>query len=479
MKKYSEETQLKILPWLVAVSFFMQMLDSSILNTALPAIADNFGENPLQMQAVVVAYLLSAAVFLPISGWLADRFGAKKIFLAAIILFTFGSLLCAISNSLITLSASRVIQGMGGALLVPVGRLAVLRVYPRKEFVKVLSFIVLPALIGPLIGPALGGFLVQYASWHWIFLINIPIGILCFSAAVFCMPKIKTFDTAKFDWPGFIIFDGAILFLFVFASKTSFCKIAKTHVFLISVILILIYCIYSAKKKNALFNFQMFKNRSFAIGTAGNFFSRLAGGAMPFLTPLFLQTALGFSPAKAGATLLPMGIAAIFAKSIVSSAIKKSGYRKFLIVNTVCLSAFVASMSLIDHNVNYIIMLILLAFFGMANSFQFTAVTTLSLIDLPDSMISGGNTLSSVVMQVSMAAGVALAAYILAAVGHFQETHSFHAGNLLFTFHSTYIIISIVSLLSVFVFIFVPKDAGSKIKDIDKIQQRQTAIGNE
>jgi len=472
MNKHSQDLQFKLLPWLIATAFFMQMLDGSVLNTALPAIAESFGANPLRMQATVIAYMLSVAVFLPVSGWLADKFGVKKIFMTAIVIFTFGSLLCSLSGSIITLSASRVLQGIGGAFLIPVGRLAVLRVYPRSQYVKILSFIVLPALIGPLIGPMVGGFLVQYASWHWIFLINIPVGIVCFIAAIYCMPKIKVFETAKFDWLGFVLFDSAVLLLFAFAARNNFLGISRIIIFYTSAILILAFCLYSIKKKNVLFNLKMFENRSFAIGITGNFFTRLAGGAMPFLAPLFLQTAIGYSPAKAGATLLPMGIAAIFAKSVVTPAITKFGYRNFLIINTAFLSAFVASISLIDNSTPYIAILVLFALFGAANSFQFTAVNALTLIDLPDNMISGGNALLSVVMQVSMAMGVAVAALLLAAVGDLQETKNFHAGNILFTFHSTYIIIGVISFISSIVFFFIQKDAGSKIKDTE------TAITN-
>ena len=475
MKKISEKLQFKILPWLVATAFFMQMLDSSILNTALPSIAESFTENPLQMQMAVIAYMLSVVIFLPVSGWLADRFGTKKIFLTAIIIFTAGSLLCALSYSITSLSVSRIAQGIGGALLVPVGRLAVLKVYPRKQFVQVLSFITLPALIGPLIGPMLGGFLVQYASWHWIFLINIPVGILCFAAALYSMPKIATRSAPKFDWAGFIFFDSAVLLLFLFASKTTFYGISKTHIFLFAVILILLYCVRSVNKKDALFDMKMFGNKSFTIGIAGNFFARLAGGAMPFLSPLFLQTALNFSPLKAGITLLPMGLAAIFAKSLVTPVIKKLGYRKFLTANTIALGIFMASIVFVNGSTPYGVILFLFALFGMANSFQFTAVNTLSLIDLPDSMISGGNGILSVVMQVSMAMGVALAAFLLDKTAGLEIARNAAEQKLIFTFHSTYIIISIISVLSVLIFIFIPKDAGSRIKE-DKTEKQGERI---
>ncbi|MCL2335670.1 MAG: DHA2 family efflux MFS transporter permease subunit [Endomicrobia bacterium] len=458
MKNLSDDLKIKVLPWLVTIAMFMQMLDGSVLNTALPAIAKSFGENPLQMQAVVIAYMLSVAIFLPISGWLADRFGVRKIFTIAVAGFTIGSLLCALSSSLTQLTLARIVQGMGGALLVPVGRLAVLRVYPRSQFVKVLSFIVLPALIGPLIGPTVGGLLVQYATWHWIFLINIPIGIACIAAIFFFMPIIKAVHVHSFDWIGFFLFDSAVLLLFIFSLLHS-----RLYVLLIAVILILLYCLHALNKKNALFDLKMFKVRGCSVGTAGNFFARLGGGSMPFLAPLFLQTALGYNPAQSGLMLLPMGVTAIFAKSIVNSAIIKLGYRKFLLINTFLLGSFIIMLSLITPSAPVYAILAVFSLFGMSNSLQFTAINTLSLIDLPDNMISGGNAMMSVVMQISMAMGVALGAFLLAYIGRFQ-IEAKGAVNILQTFHITYIIIGAVSALSMLVFIFVPKDAGTAIQ---------------
>ncbi len=466
MKKYPEEIKIKLLLWLVAMAMFMQMLDGSVLNTALPTIAADFGENPLQMQLAVISYMLSVAIFLPVSGWLSDRFGIKKIFMLAIAGFSIGSLLCAFSNSLVTLSISRLIQGMGGALLVPVGRLAVLKVYPRSQYVKVLSFIVLPALIGPLIGPALGGLIVEYASWHWIFLINIPFGIICFAATYYIMPYIKPSEKTKLDLKGFILFDCAVLLLFMMSASGNFLLgIERTHIFFAAVIFVLLYCVYAKKKKNALFNLDMFKIKSFSVGTIGNLIVRLVGGALPFIAPLFFQTALGFSPSKAGFALLPLGISAMFAKSISTPVILKLGYRRFLILNTLCLSFFIMLVAFIDPSTPYIVILILYAFIGLANSLQFTAINTLSLIDVPDKLMSGANGMMSVVMQISMAMGVTMTALLLEKVSAIPAVAQSGHTALLSAFHLTYIIIGLLSATGALIFIFVPKKAGTYIKD--------------
>ena len=201
-----DATTKRLLPWVVAIAFFMQTLDGTILNTALPTMAKDFGESPLRMQSIVIAYLLTVALFIPASGWLADRFGTRRVFIAAIVLFSLGSLLCALSPSLPWLTAARVVQGIGGALLLPVGRLTILRAFPRSELLKVLAFVTIPGLIGPLVGPPLGGWLVEVATWHWVFLINLPVGLLGVFAAVRYMPDLRGAVSQKFDWPGFVLF---------------------------------------------------------------------------------------------------------------------------------------------------------------------------------------------------------------------------------------------------------------------------------
>lgn len=203
----------KIISWLVAAAFFMQMMDGTILNTALPAIAGSIGESPLRMQAVVIAYMLTVAILIPASGWLSDRFRAQRVFLGAIVLFSLGSLFCALSNSLTTLVASRIIQGMGGAFMLPVGRLVILKTFPKVQLVWALSFITMPGLVGSSVGPAVGGLLVQYASWHWIFLINLPIGLIGALLVVKYMPVFQPMADDSFDWPGFLLFSSAMVII--------------------------------------------------------------------------------------------------------------------------------------------------------------------------------------------------------------------------------------------------------------------------
>lgn len=449
------------LPWLIAMAFFMQMLDTTIVNTALPTMAASLGENPLQMQSVVISYMLTLAMVMPISGWLADRFGAKNAFFAAILVFTSGSLLCGISSSLDMLVAARILQGLGGALLMPVGRLAVLKLYPRQALVQILSFIVIPALLGPLLGPVVGGVIVQYVTWHWIFLINVPLGMLGAILTLKWMPAMKAEGKIRFDWLGFVLFSSGIVFITLALEATDqfTLPVPAPYIMAAGLGLVAAYWLYAGRADHPLFSYHLFTTKSFSVGILGNLFARLCSGAMPFLSPMLLQLELGYSPFKAGLMMIPLALSAIVAKKFVTGLIKTIGYRSVLIVNSVLLGLATASFALISPETSMIQIIIQFWIFGTVNSIQFTAMSTLTIIDLPDLEASSGNSLFSVVMQVSMTLGVALAAIILnffaASLPEATEGYSLPA------FHYTYIILGLIAVLSSFIFVFTPSQAGS------------------
>lgn len=268
------------LPWIAAMAFFMQALDATILNTALPAIAHSLNRSPLAMQSAIISYTLTVAMLIPVSGWLADRFGTRRIFTLAVSLFTLGSLACALSNSLPQLVVFRVIQGIGGAMMMPVARLALLRAYPRNELLPVLNFVAMPGLVGPILGPVLGGVLVTWATWHWIFLINIPIGI---AGLLYAHKHMPNFTTARrrFDTTGFLLF-GLSLVLFssgieLFGEKIVASWIALT-VIVTSIGLLLLYILHARRTPNPLISLDLFKTRTFSIGIVGNIATRLGTG---------------------------------------------------------------------------------------------------------------------------------------------------------------------------------------------------------
>lgn len=440
---------LRLLPWLVAIAFFMQALDGTILNTALPSMAADLHEDPLRMQTVVIAYLLSVALLIPVSGWIADRFGTRRVFLCAIALFCLGSLLCAMAPTLNWLVAARVVQGCGGALMVPVGRLAVLRVYPRERLVQILSFITIPGLLGPLTGPSLGGWLVEYASWHWIFLINLPVGALGLYLSWKLMPDLRSAQPQRFDAPGFVLFGAAMLLISIALEGMGEMHLSHVRVVLLLLIgmaCLAAYWLRALRVEAPLFPASLFHSRTFAIGLLGNIFARLGSGALPFLTPLMLQVGLGYSPARAGMTMIPLALSAMLAKPMAKPLLDYLGYRRLLVGNTLLLGALIACFALVDQGTAYPLLLVYLGVLGAVNSLQFTAMNTLTLIDLDDRHASSGNSLLSVVVQLSISMGIASAAAMLGGFSS-QEDH-----DVLSAFQATYASVGLLSMLAAVIF---------------------------
>ncbi|MCF7201744.1 multidrug transporter subunit MdtD [Pseudomonas oligotrophica] len=406
----------RVLPWLVAIAFFMQTLDGTILNTALPAMARDLAEDPLRMQGVVIAYMLTVALLIPASGWLADRFGSRRVFFAAIALFTLGSLFCALSGSFSQLVVARVVQAIGGALMLPVGRLVVLRAFPRSEFVRVMTFVALPGMVGPLLGPTLGGWLVQYASWHWIFLINLPVGLLGSLVALRFMPDLRGPERTRFDGPGFVLFGAAMVLITIALEGLGELRLPHARVMLLLAAgsaCLAAYWLRAGRIEQPLFSPRLFRTRSFAVGILGNLFARLGSGALPFLLPLLLQVALGYAPAQAGMMMIPLAVGAMLTKSIARQLIDRLGYRRILVGNTLLLGALIGSLALLDRDTLGLWVLLHLGLIGMVNSLQFTAMNTVTLIGLSNRDAASGNSLLSVVVQLSMSLGVAVAGALL------------------------------------------------------------------
>lgn len=441
----------RVLPWLVAIAFFMQTLDGTILNTALPAMARDLAEDPLRMQGVVIAYMLTVALLIPASGWVADRFGTRRIFFSAIVLFTLGSLLCAMSASFNQLVMARVVQAIGGALMLPVGRLVVLRAYPRSEFVRVMTFIALPGMVGPLIGPTLGGWLVEYASWHWIFLINLPVGLVGCIAALRFMPDLKSSKRMRFDTVGFLLFGGSMVLITIALEGLGEMQMPHARVLLLMVIgsaCLAAYWLRAGHVDEPLFSPTLFRTRSFAVGIFGNLFARLGSGALPFLLPLLLQVALGYSPAQAGMSMIPLALGAMLIKPLAKPLIDRLGYRRILVGNTLLLGSLIASLATIDAHTPTVLLLLQLSLIGMVNSMQFTAMNTVTLVGLSNQNASSGNSLLSVVVQLSMSLGVASAGALL---GGFTVPGA-DGEAVLQAFHLTFLCIGGMSMLAATLF---------------------------
>lgn len=447
------DTTKKILPLILATAIFMQMLDSTILNTSLPAIARDLKESPLDMQNAIISYVLTLAVFMPASGFLADKFGTRKIFVAALLLFTIGSVLCAVSQTLSHLVIARVVQGLGGSLMTPVGRLALIKTFDKKEVVQAMNYAIIPALIGPVLGPLVGGYLVDYLSWHWIFLINIPIGLLGMYLGFRYMPDYKS-EATDFDLKGFLIFAAASLALSLAleglgnAMQTTPVLI----VFVVGFLLLYYYYRHARRDDNPIFPLNLFQIRTFRVGIVGNLATRLGISAIPLLVPLMIQLAYGKSAVISGWIVAPMALTAMFGKSFVVKILNRFGYRNTLLVNTMVIGMIILSLSLPGIDTSVYVFIPLLATLGFFNSVQFTAMNTISIADLRLHLTSSGNSLISVNQQLALGFGTAFGLLVLKLFeGNAGDTVV--SGRAVHTaFQHTFILMGMLTILSGFVF---------------------------
>lgn len=457
------------LPWIAAMAFFMQALDATILNTALPAIAVSLNRSPLAMQSAIISYTLTVAMLIPVSGWLADRFGTRKIFILAVSLFTLGSLLCALSGTLGLLVTSRIIQGVGGAMMMPVARLALLRAYPRSELLPVLNFVTMPGLVGPILGPLLGGVMVTYLTWHWIFLINIPIGILGIIYARKYMPDFTT-PKRRFDLAGFLMFGISLVMISVgielFGERIVSGWLASA-VLAGGVVLLLLYIQHARRHPFPLIGLPIFRTRTFSVGIIGNIASRLGTGCVPFLMPLMLQVGFGYSAIVAGCMMAPTAVGSILAKSTVTQVLRWFGYRKTLVGITIFIGVMIMSFALQSPGANIALMVVPLFILGMAMSTQFTAMNTITLADVTDENASSGNSVLAVTQQLSISFGVAVSAAVLRFYESIESTTVDH-------FHATFLTMGVLSVLSAAVFMLLkPGDGRHLVANRDKASTKR------
>ncbi len=442
-----------LLLWLIATGFFMQTLDATIVNTALPSMAASLHESPLRMQSVIIAYSLTMAIVIPLSGWLADKLGTRCVYFSAILIFSVGSLLCAYAQTLPQLVAFRVVQGVGGAMLLPVGRLAILRTFPAERYLAALSFVAIPGLVGPLLGPTLGGWLVQAASWHWIFLINVPIGMAGCIATYYSMPDARDTAVGPFDINGYLLLTIGMVALSL--SLDGFSGLSMQHALVLVLLILSLACfvaygLYAVRVPAPLFSLDLFKIHTFSVGLLGNLFARIGSGAMPYLIPLLLQVGLDYTAFEAGLMMLPVAATGMFAKQLITRLIMRYGYRNVLLANTLLAGATMASLALLNETTPLWLKITQLALFGGVNSMQFTAMNTLTLKDLGTSGASSGNSLFSLVQMLSMSLGVTVAGGLLAAftnlIPPLTPAHSLSA------FHATFLCVGLITACSAWIF---------------------------
>jgi EmrB/QacA subfamily drug resistance transporter len=402
----------RLLPWLVAVGFFMESLDTTILNTAVPKIAHALKVPPLDMKAVLASYTLSLAMFIPISGWMANRFGTRRVFASAIGLFTLGSFLCGISTDIHVLVACRILQGCGGAMMLPVGRLTMVRTFAKSELIRAMSFVAIPGLIGPMLGPLLGGLIIAYFHWSVIFFVNIPIGLVGLILVRKHLPNYVAARNYPLDYVGLVLFGSGISLLSyvleVFGEHTlSGREIAG--LLAITAALLAAYGLHSVRTPHPLLRLSLTRIRSFRVAVAGNLLTRLGIGGLPFLLPLLYQVGLGYTPIQSGLMIMPQALAAISFKFTLPVILRKFGYRQVLIANTVMLGVMLMLFSLIDVSTPGWLIAALAFAFGFFTSTQYTSMNTLAFADVSGEQASGASTIASTVQQMAVSFGVAAA----------------------------------------------------------------------
>ncbi len=401
----------RMLPWLVAVAFFMESLDTTILNTAVPIIAKAIGSTPLSMKAVLASYTLSLAVFIPVSGWVADRFGTRRVFATAIGIFTLGSLLCGLMSNIHLLVACRVLQGCGGAMMVPVGRLTLVRSFPKSELIQAMSFVAIPSLVAPMLGPAAGGFIVAYFHWRAIFFLNVPIGIAGLVLVWMKLPDYRE-RTKPLDVEGLILFGAGIALLSyvleVFGEHTLSAP-EILWLLVLSLALLFGYGVHAERTRWPLLWLGLFRIRSFAAAVGGGFVTRLGIGGVPFLLPLLYQVGLGFSPVQSGLLIMPQAAAAMTTKIWIRQMLQRFGYRNVLIANTLLMSVFLMLFATIGAGTP-VWLIVLQAFcYGALTSTQYTSMNTLAYADVSAMKTSAASSIASTSQQLSISFGVAIA----------------------------------------------------------------------
>jgi EmrB/QacA subfamily drug resistance transporter len=458
----------RLLPWLVAIAFFMQSLDTTILNTAVPAIAQSMHVTPINVKSVLASYTLSLAVFIPISGWMADRFGTRRVFASAIGLFTLGSILCGLSTSIEMLVACRVLQGMGGAMMMPVGRMTLARTYDKTDLVRVMSFVAVPSLIGPMVGPVAGGLIVVYLDWRGVFYVNVPVGLLGLFFVGRYLPDYREKQTHPLDFVGLVLFGGGIALL------SYVLEVFGDHTLGLSEILFLTalsaamlagYGIRATRMAHPLLDLALFRIRTFRAAVSGGFFTRLGLGGIPFLFPLLYQIGLGFSPVQSGLLVLPQAIASIGLKTFVPTILARLGYRNVLVANTILVGLMIMSFATVGLHTPIWQIVVQAFVLGFFTSMQFSSMNTLVYADVDGKQTSAASTIAATGQQLAISFGVAGAA-LIAAIFVPPQLHS-HPAAIIHGVQQAFLALGVLTILSSVVFMELKADDAEGLSNHD------------
>lgn len=461
-----------IVPLIVATALFMENLDATVLSTSLPAIAKDLGANPIHLKLALTTYLLALAVFIPASGWAADRFGAKNVFRAAMVVFGLGSIACALSADLWSLVAARVVQGIGGAMMVPVGRLIVWRAIPKSEVIGAVAWLTIPALVGPVIGPPLGGFITTYFNWRWIFWINIPVALAGIVLITRFIPAFREKDPRKFDALGFLLVGPGLSLFLTGVTLLGLGLVSGEMVTAITATgaaLLAGYVFHALRSDNPLIDLRLIKIPTFRAGVLGGFLFRAGLGAAPFLLPLLFQNGFGMTPFQSGMLTFATGIGAILMKTQAANILRRWGYKRVLIANAIISAIFAAIPAFYTSVTPVLLITAIFLVGGLSRSLQFTSVNTLAYADMPPEKLSRATSFAAVGQELAGSVGVTIAALGLEFMQRWQGGTSIDPAH----FPPVFVLIALLSAASVFVFARLPRDAGEAllVKPADKSPQ--------
>ena len=452
----------RLIPLIVATALFMENMDSTVIATSLPAIAADIGTSPLTLKLAITSYLLSLAVFIPASGWTADRFGPRLVFSGAVAVFMAGSIGCALSGSVTDFVIARILQGLGGAMMTPVGRLVLLRSIDKSALVNAMAWVTVPALVGPVIGPPLGGFITTYFSWHWIFLINIPIGLLGIVMALRYIDPIKSEDPERFDLYGMVLAGiglAGIAFGLSVAGLNLLPWSVVAALVAVGAISMTLYVMHARRTGSPVLDFSLLRLSTLRAAIVGGFMFRLGIGALPFLLPLLMQTGFGLTPFQSGLVTFSSAVGAMGMKTLAARVIRAFGFRNLMTVNALISAFFLAACALFTVSTPLLLIMIILVVGGFFRSLQFTAINTVAYAEVEPPQMSRATTLVSVNQQLALSAGVAVGAFSVETTMWLRHVSELNAT----VFAPAFLVVAVVSAASCWFFWQMPDDAGHEI----------------
>lgn len=455
-----------IILFIVSFAMFMEAVDTTIINTAIPVMAQSLNVNPVDLKLALISYLLSLAIFIPISGWIADKFGIKIVFITAISVFTLSSIWCGFTNNLGELIGARILQGLGGSLTMPIGRLIILRTCERHELIAKMGIVVMIASLGMMLGPLLGGIITDRFSWRWIFWVNIPFGVLAVGLSSKLLPYMPPRPVPPLDKLGFVLFGSglaALTFGLSMVSESNVTLIQTITVFMIALLLLGGYTKHSYKRKNPIVKVELLRTRTFSISVAGNLLARLGFGGVPFLLPLLLQIGLGYSPRLSGLLLAPIALGVLLVKPLSFSILRWFGYKNLLLLNTILVSVSLWSFFSIDQHSSVYSIAFLTFLYGFLIALQYTGMNSLAYANITENNMSAATSIMSTIQQLAQSFGVAVSAILLS---FFTSRHSGDHVLSIQIFHDTFLMLGVLTIFSGLIFTFLKKEDGLELIEI-------------